>query len=61
MQMMMMMNLMKPNRQHHHSLFIPLHHTPTTVNRMETSREEICEFDGQDITESELLRRTTGV
>ena len=44
MQMMMMMNLMNPNRQHHHSPFVPLNHTPKTVNSMETSREEKCEF-----------------
>ena len=59
--MQMMMNLMNPNRQHHHSPFATLHHTPTTVNNTETSREEKCEFDGQDIIESELLRQTTGV
>ena len=61
MRMMMMMNLMNPDRQHHHSPFDPLHHTPMTVNSMETSQEEKCEFDGQDIIKSELLRRTSGV
>jgi len=60
MQMMMMANLMNPNRQHHHLPFVPLNHTPTTVNSME-SREEKCEFDGQDIIEAELIRKTTGV
>ena len=57
---MMMMNLMSPNRQHHHSPFGHLNHTPTTVNSMEISREEKCEFDSQDIIEAELIRRTTG-
>ena len=52
---------MNPNCQHHHSPFGPLNHTPTTVNSMETSREEKCEFDDQDIIEAELIRRTTGV
>jgi hypothetical protein len=61
MQMMMIINLMNPNCQHHHSPFGPLNHTPTTVNSMETSREEKCEFDDQDIIEAELIRRTTGV
>jgi hypothetical protein len=60
MQMMMMANMMNPNRQHHHLPFVPLNHTPTTVNSME-SREEKCEFDGQDIIEAELIRKTTGV
>ena len=59
MQMMMMMNLMNPNRQLHNLPFFSLNHTPTTVNSMETSREEKCEFDGKDIIEFELLRRTS--
>ena len=58
---MMMMNLMNPNRQHYHSPFFPLHHTPTAINSMETSQEEKCEFDGQNIIESELIRQTSGV
>ena len=55
------MNLMNPNRQHHHSPFVPLNHTPRTVNNMETSQEDKCEFDGQNIIESELIRQTSGV
>ena len=61
MQMMMMMNLMNTNRQHYHSPFDAQNHTPTTVNSVETSQDMQCEFDGQDIIESELLRRTSGV
>ena len=59
--MIMMMNLMNPNRQHHHSLFVPLNHTPTTVNNMETNQEDKCEFGSQNIIESELIRQSSGV
>jgi len=40
--MMMMMMMMNPNRQHHHSPFVPLHHTLMTVTSIERNQEEKC-------------------